>query len=413
MDGGSFEEYLWSNGATTATIMASMPDVYGLTITDENGCTDETSLEVTAFASPEPQISGLLAICQDSSASLSVQEFVSYLWSTDDTEQAIQVNMPGTYSVTVTDENGCQGSVATDVSENEAPTVQISGDLSFCEGNTTELSAGDFASYEWSDGSETARITVSEAGPYGVTITDDNGCAGVASVEVSTFSPPNVSIGGVSSICPGDSTELSAGNFETYLWSTNSEASTITVDAAGTYSVTVTDDNGCENTASVDVEALALPEVEIMGSSSLCPDETTTLEAGNFQAYLWSNGEETSSIVIDLPDTYSVTVTDENGCQNDASLEIVTAEAPTVEISGELAFCSGSTTQLETADFDTYLWSNGAETASIVVDQPGPYSVTVTNIEGCEGEAQVMVQENSLPDVLIEATKDYLMHVQQ
>ena len=206
--------------------------------------------------------------------------------------------MATTYSVTVMDDNGCTGQSALEVTDFPTPMVEITGDLEFCEGDSTLLDAGDFSTYMWTGGAETADLTVLSAGNYGVTITDDNGCEAEAMVEVLMNAMPEVAIAGVESFCAGDSTELDAGLFASYLWSTDDETQTIQATEPGNYEVEVTDDNGCTGTASIEIAELDLPEPEIEGALSFCPGNETTLMTGDFESYEWSNGGMMSEIDV-------------------------------------------------------------------------------------------------------------------
>ena len=104
--------------------------------------------------------------------------------------------------------NGCEGQDAVMVEVSESPEVSISGLPQFCEGDSTTLDAGTFVSYEWSTGEMTQTIDVDAADTYDVTVSNENGCTGTASVEVASLVSPTVEIEGASGVCPGDSTLL-------------------------------------------------------------------------------------------------------------------------------------------------------------------------------------------------------------
>ena len=196
--------------------------------------------------------------------------------------------------------------------DDSLPKPMIMGLTSFCPDQSTDLNAGSFTGYLWSTGDTTQIISVAETGNYSVTVTDSSGCTGSDSVTVNALSAPSVSIAGTLSFCPGSGTDLDAGNFERYLWSTGDTTQLVSVDHEGTLSVTVTDINGCTGKDSVMVMEWLTPLVSIRGTISDCA--TTELDAGSFDSYLWSTGDTTQTINVVSIGTYSVTVTDQNGC---------------------------------------------------------------------------------------------------
>ncbi len=215
-------------------------------------------MTVTVYPLPVCTITGNSPICEGQSTVLcATPGAFSYLWSTGETTSCITVSAAGTYSVTITDANGCISTCSVTVTVYPLPVCTITGNSPICEGQSTVLCATPGAfSYLWSTGETTSCITVSAAGTYSVTITDANGCISTCSVTVTVYTLPVCTItGGNTPICEGQSTELCVlpPGALSYLWSTGETTSCITVSAAGTYSVTVTYENGCISTCSVAV----------------------------------------------------------------------------------------------------------------------------------------------------------------
>ena len=122
------------------------------------------------------------------------------------------VSTAGVFTVTVTDNNGCTGTVSTQISESTIAPPSIIGNLNFCQGNTTSLSLGtNFNSYLWTDGSTNPTISVSQSGNVGVTVTDANGCTAESSVNVTANQTPTPTIAGSTTFCQGTSTTLDPG----------------------------------------------------------------------------------------------------------------------------------------------------------------------------------------------------------
>ena len=126
----------------------------------------------------------------------------------------------------------------------------------------------------------------------------------------------------------------------------------------------------------------ALPTLEILGDTTICPGENTFLDVGTFDTYLWNTGATTSSINVNTPGTFAVTVTEAGGCPGSDAITVVELSQPSVSIGGNFGFCPGASTTLDAGIFDTYLWNTGETTQNILVNTPGNYAVTVTNADG-------------------------------
>ncbi len=404
LDAGAFESFLWSTGDTTQAISVNTAGAYSVTVTNEQGCPGTTTVEVIEVSGLMPEVSGQLSFCPGDSTILDAGAYADYLWSTGDTTRAITVVSEGLYSVTVSDGQGCFGDTIVQVSQSAAPMPQISGPLTFCPGSTATLDAGSFSSYLWSTGDTTRAITVNTEGPYTVTVTNEQGCSGEASAEVMQSELLMPQIVGPLSFCPGDFTTLSTGTFESYLWSTGDTTQAITASEEGTYSVTVSDGQGCSGEAAVDVTENDAPMPQISGQLSFCPGDSTVLSTGMFNGYLWSTGDTTQTITVSEEGTYSVAVTGEQGCSGTAAVEVTQDGALMPQISGQLSFCPGGGTTLDAGTFGGYLWSTGDTTRAIIVSQEGAYSVTVSDGQSCSGETAVEVMESPLPDAAIIAS---------
>jgi hypothetical protein len=340
------EGYLWNTGAQTASITASSAGAYSVTVTDANGCTDTESIQVQALQAPTAMITGSTSFCTGGSTELTATGGTGYAWSTGAQTAAVTVSNQGAYTVTVTADNGCTGSATATVAQNNAPSVQITGDLQICSNETTTLTATAGASYSWSTGATGQSVNVSTAGNYTVTVTADNGCTGTASATVAVNSLPTASIGGDLSLCPGGNNELTAAGGEGYLWNTGAQTASITASSAGAYSVTVTDGNGCTDTESVQVQALQAPPAMITGSTSFCTGESTELTASGGTGYAWSTGAQTAAVTVSVAGDYTVTVTDANGCTGTATAVVEEVTSVAVTISGETDLCAGESATL-------------------------------------------------------------------
>ncbi|MGB0929125.1 MAG: choice-of-anchor L domain-containing protein [Chitinophagales bacterium] len=253
-----YVDYLWSNGSIDSNIEVSENGVYTVSVSDGNICVGIASVEVVANEIPTLIISssnGTL-LCTGDTLSLTANSNatdVEYIWSNGTSGQEIEITEGGDYTVTVKDSNGCSNIASITIDTSPSPSPSIDGELGFCEGGNTVLSTGNaYSSYLWSTGEQGFSIEVTEAGDYGLTVTNANGCSGQKEVSVIENELPVVFIEGESTLCdPSILLNVEPSNEDfTYQWSTDVGATSqeIIVNTIGTYTVTVTDFNGCSAT---------------------------------------------------------------------------------------------------------------------------------------------------------------------
>jgi len=273
---------------------------------------------------------------------------VSYSWSTNETTPQITVSPAQTtdYSVTITDAKGCTSEAGTTINiGGSSNTLNLGQDREICEGQSVTLDAGSgFTSYNWSTTETSQSITVSESGIYYI-IASDNCGTYYDTVNVTVHPLPNVDLGNDYYTCAGNTITLDAGTHTSYLWSTNETTQQITfsysVSASEFFSVTVTDSYGCQNADTILVVVNENPTPNLGLDTTICQNESITLNAGNYAQYIWSDGQTSSSIVIDANNlnpgvnVFSVMVTDNNNCTGSDTINI------TIEI------CEGITEQTE------------------------------------------------------------------
>jgi hypothetical protein len=347
--------YSWSPGnATTQSIAVSTGASYTVTVYDQNGCSATSDpVVVTVYTNPaKPAVtaSGPTSFCPGGSVTLTAPAGYSYSWNgITSSAQAVTVNAGGNYSVTVTDAHGCTAtSDPVSVTVNALPpaTITPSGSTTFCAGGSVTLTAPAGYSYSWNGVTSTAQaVTVSATGSYSVTVTDGNGCTATSqAVGVTVRSLPSATItpSGPTTFCTGGSVTLTApaGSGYTYSWSPgNATSQAINVSATGTYTVTVTDTTtGCSASSSASVTVNtnpATPTITPGGATTFCNGGSVTLTAPAGYTYSWSTGATTQSIVASAQGSYTVTVTNANGCSATSAATVVTVN-PTITAFGPL-----------------------------------------------------------------------------
>ena len=424
--------YAWSTGANTATITGLAAGMYTVTVTDnDTGCVAVAMGTVMSSDGPTITTSTMNVSCNgdtDGMAAVMVNggtQPYTFSWSTGSNQPSISNIGAGTYSITVTDANGCDAVASVTVNEPSAIGVSVSGTSPGCSsagGSATAMATGGTApyAYNWSNGSSTSTISNIAPGTYGVTVTDANGCTGTGSVVIDGNGGSLSVTATGSAVCDGttDGTATAtvsggSGNYS-YAWSNGGNTATISGLTAGTYTVTATDNtSGCTGTATVTVSAVAAPTVTASGvdfcdtnSNGGSATATVTGGSGNY-SYAWSNGGSTATISGLSAGTYTVTVTDNStGCTATGTATVSTSGTLSLTATGS-DFCEGDTnggsaTAVATAGSGnySYAWSNGGSTATITGLPTGTYTVTATdNSTGCTATATAVVSSNPAPGV--------------
>jgi hypothetical protein len=373
-------------------------NTYSVTVSDINGCTGTDEITVTFHEIPSSIILGETEACEGESITLSVTVTDQYSWSTGSTAQTIGVTETGSYYITVTSEYECQSNDSIDIIIHPLPIISIDGNDFACQGNSEILTATTgFENYEWLGGEDTESITVNETGAYSVTVTDINNCENSYEFEFTVYDP-TPEFTNSTDACIGDIIELSLSeNFESYDWSNFTSESTLQVTENGTYSVTVHDDHACTASASLDMTFHELPVPEITGEENACYGQPVTFDAGDYSLYLWSNDESSQTISASVTGNYSVSVTDEFGCTGTDNIDLTVFSLPIPSISGDTEACDGEYIDLLVNEFANYEWSTSSNSQSITVSTSGEYTVTVTDLNNCQGTDSYNVTFHTLP----------------
>ncbi|MES1217276.1 MAG: MopE-related protein, partial [Bacteroidota bacterium] len=206
-----------------------------------------------------------------------------------------------------------------------------------------------------------------------------------------TYDNPLIIYPGSSTLCNSGQLLTNAAGNCTFQWSTGATTPTIDINESGTYSVTITNAEGCVTTVSYNAVVNAGPVITA-SAIQLCPGSTITLTSSLSGSYLWSTGETTQSIVVNTAGEYNVS----NGVCYAVQPIIITTIAASIEPGGSTNLCPGESVTLTASEGSSYLWSTGATTREIIVDATGTYSVNITYAEGCTLEASASVNVGAL-----------------
>lgn len=424
-----YTAYRWSDGQTTTrSLTASASDSFSVTLTDQNGCT-ATSDTVAVLVDPNPtpslQVLDSARLCRGDTARIfTAQPYARYSWSNATAGDTLRTTQAGSYSVTVTDQNGCSGSSSgLSVSVLPRPSVSIDtlGQTGFCDGDSVILSVGGgFSSYRWSTGSRDTAITVRRSGRYGVEVTNALNCPNQPpEVAVQVGTQPAVTQIGPDSVCLGDSVRLEVDtSLARIAWNTGDSSARLIVDTTGRYFATTTDTLGCTfqtDTNFILAKPLQVPSPTISagGSTTFCEGGSLTVLAPNgFARYRWSDGQKGQSATFDSTGDYQVTVFDQQGCRGSSNALAVTVfpnPSPQIVVDTN-RICEGDSARLTTArSYTAYNWSNQSTADTQYVRQNASLGLTVTDRNGCTGAAgAVTISVLDTPDLQVTAASRIL-----
>jgi hypothetical protein len=412
--------YLWTGGQTNATATGLLAGIYNVTVTDNNGCAANASVTITAPSAVLISLSSTNTTCagNDGTAVANISGGTagySYTWSNSQSTASIAGLAVGTYGLTVTDANSCTASTTVSIADGCVCTMVAAATVNnqvSCNGGSdaqatvTQTQGTAPISYSWSDGQNTALAVGLAAAVYTVTVTDVNGCTASSSVTITEpISALSALVTGVSNpLCNNDNngsiTVNAFGGNPNYTFDLGNGPQSVgifTSLSATTYTVTVTDANGCtttlssglSNPAPISTSASISNAIACNGGSDGAATASAFGGTGGF-AYVWSNGQ-TSATATGLSATvYSITASDVNGCSANTTITLTDPAAIVLTATQSTGIsCAGSVDGIATANASggagvfTYLWNNGQATASSSGLSVGSYSVTATDQNGC------------------------------
>ena len=410
--------YLWNDGSTNPVKTTATAGLYFVKITVSN-CFVVDSITLHSVTSPAPHITGDSTLCftGDSATINAGAGYTTYKWSTGDSTQTITVASPATYRVTVSNAAGCIG-IDSFIIRQSSPMVLTTANtnVSCYGGNNGAIQLtvnGGTATYTylWNQSQTTINISNLVAGNYSVTVKDVIGCT--ASIADTITQPTAITDSVIVTpvICFGQAngtaslTVLGGVTPYTFSWSNAATTQNISALIAGTYTVTITDNDLCNVSASAiitqpDVLQLALTDSNVTCSGFNNGKINTTVQGGiTPYTYLWTGGQTTSSVSNLQPGNYGVTVTDSNNCIISGTTVITSPQPLQLLVQSVNVLCfgnsTGSITTSLTGGTSAYLynWSNGATTSTIAQLVAGNYTITGTDANNCTVDSTIIITQ--------------------
>jgi len=420
--------YSWSPAGGNIANPTGLPvNTYTVTITDQNMCTDQATVSITSSGGPTINLDASSNVtcfgANDGSATVSATGGngpYTYSWMPGGLSGATQNALgPNSYTVSVTDGNGCTDNVIFDILEPSdiilSTSNVIDATCGASDGAATINASGGAGTYTYSwtpNVGTTATVANIAAGPYTVVVMDQSGCSSSIDFTIANIGGPtltilptvNVSCFGFSD---GEASIQTNGGTTPYIYSwaptggTGAVASNL---SAGSYVVTVTDAGGCVSTETIIVaEPNELIVTEILtdqdcGQSNGAISLTTSGGTSPY-TYLWGGAEITSSISNLQAGPYNVTVTDASGCSAIENYMVNTVGSIPITITPVSAtITAGETIQLFASGAPTYVWSPSTSlncsTCADPIASPTvttTYTVMGTDANGCSGQFSMTV----------------------
>ncbi|MDX1905805.1 MAG: PKD domain-containing protein [Bacteroidia bacterium] len=418
--------FLWTppNTFITATTISNPQVVvpaglstYFVTVVDANLCEARDTVSVFANTTFPIAARSDTVICLGGSVSLGVNApgAVSYQWTSVPAANISNPNIPNpvitnldTTTVFYIESFNALGCRALDSVRVSVFEVFLLEDTSVCRGSSVLLNAQNGVSFSWTpiDGSlndpgiANPAATPLQTTTYTVTAISVGGCISVKDVTVTVLPLPVAVAGPDFAICLGQTLQLNGSGGLQYRWSPTLGLSNplvanpfATPGQTTTYTLTVTDINGCQSADSMVLTVRPLPAVSAGADVTICAGESLELRASGAAGYLWTPVAQLSDPFIANPvatpiatTRYVVTGTDLNGCQNRDTVVVTVIERPVTDITGVNKTCIGGQIELTASGGQTYIWSTGQTTPVIEVNPVVTTTYYATAYVGnCEG----------------------------
>jgi gliding motility-associated-like protein len=421
--GASPYTFNWGGGITTQNRTNLTSGSYSVTVTDNTSCTavhsaiiNETSTLLVTATPANVSCNG------GNNGSINVvvsggSTPYSYNWGGGIVTQNRTSLLAANYTLTVTDNAGCQRIVTTAVTQPNAIAITPAVTHVTCNGasngaiNITVAGGTPNYTYSWNGGVTSQNRTSIPAGAYLLTVTDNNTCTASANIAVNQPSALSLSAVPTNALCFGQASgsinlNVSGGTSGyTYLWSNSMVVRNITNLAAGNYTVTVTDANSCTTTLTTTVGQAPQLSASATVVNALCFGGNSgsidlAVSGGSLPfTYNWSNSATTEDISGLSSGTYSVTVRDVNSCSTSSSSSVNQPLSISVNPSVTSVSCNGGSNGSINLSVNggtgayTYSWSNSATTSSILGLTAATYSVTVRDANLCSASATATVTQ--------------------
>jgi hypothetical protein len=438
-DGTTPYIFAWDHGPTTESVTGLAAGTYKLVVTDGNGCQDSitqvidepVALNITVDGTTNVSCNGggdgeILVTTTDGTNPY------TFNWDNGETTEDISSLSVGSYKLIVTDDNGCQDSVTQSITEPTALNITIDGVTNVsCNGGgdgeilVTTTDGTSPYTFNWNNGETTEDISSLSVGSYKLIVTDNLGCKDSITQAITEPTALNITIDGVTNVsCNGgsngsiDVTTTDGTSPYTFNWDNGETTEDISSLSIGSYKLIVTDNLGCQDSASYVVNEPGQIFITIDSSTNVSCNGlsdgavyVTTTGGVPPYTFAWDNGATTEDIIGLVAGTYELIVTDNNGAKDTITHTVTEPVALTITVDGTTnVSCNGGsnasidvTTTNGTAPY-TFSWNNGATTEDISSLTAGTYKLIVTDNNGCVDSISQVITEPVALNITVDGT---------
>ncbi|MDD3876449.1 MAG: choice-of-anchor L domain-containing protein [Bacteroidales bacterium] len=435
-----FTSSLQNPSISSATPAAT--GTYTVTVTNAQGCSASNSINVSVNNFLAATAGSNSPVCHGNSLNLTVNSGNTWNWTgpngfTSQQQNPVINNVApqasGTYTVTVTNIQGCTGTASVNIAVNTNPAPIAGSNNAICQGSTLNLTVNTGTSWIWAgpngftsnvQNPVITNASTASSGTYTVTVTNAQGCTGIATTNATVNSNPSPTIGSNSPVCQGNTLNLTSGTASAWSWtgpngftstSQNPIINNITSLASGSYTLTVTNSQGCSGTVTTNVIVNALPLVIAGSNSPVCIGNNLSLSVNTGVSWNWagpggfnstSQNPSINSVTPVAGGTYTVTVTNNQGCSTSSSTIVSLNSNPVALAGSNSPICEGNSLNLHVNTGTSWNWS-GPDNFSSTLQNPiinstnlsaaGTYSVTVTDANGCTGNSSLIATISPAP----------------
>ncbi|MBN2165594.1 MAG: T9SS type B sorting domain-containing protein [Marinilabiliaceae bacterium] len=447
---GTIANYNWYslNAANTKVLEVTNQNLttskggnYVLEIEDNNSCVVEDTMYLAVKPILKPQLGPDNDFCRGDSIIIAAKQgaYKYYEWSRAanpgnvmSTSYQTYVNEADEYYITVTGFNNCYAYDTIRASINELPrvTLDLNAANSICLNSTGNIQISSATANDltpiipnyilWSNGEfNKNQITIDKKGSYWVMIEDVNKCKAYDSIDVSYFPKTNIGLKADTGVCDQSTIDLVSplnigSDIQSYQWFKGSIGASAPNQAPvdqpwngigtnGNYILSIIDNNGCENSDTMEVEILPIPVFDLGANKTMCMGDTILITPQKeFISYMWDNNpaDNLNYKVVTTSQNHILTVVNKVGCSASDNISVVANPAPTVELGPDVSVCTYYTATIDAGPGYNYQWSTGETTQSITASR-GRYSVLVSDSIGCSSTDTIAIRWYDVPDVYI------------
>lgn len=395
----------WQDGSTGNSFTADDAGIYFASVSNSCGTNTDTIQIDFLPSTPTLHLGPDQPLCTGEVIILSPAiNGVDYLWSDGSVNNSFTATTPGEYSLTISNDCGSSTDTILIYADNSGPQIDLGADILACEGDVVTVSAGiGGVTYLWNDGSAGPQLIITNSGTYSLTVS--NACGSDADTVVVDIQGllPNPDLGPDTSLCDGNTLLLivTADAFTNNLWQDLSQGNSFLVQQSGSYSVQQSNHCGSNADTIIVTYADAPMPFDIGRDTLICKGESfvITVPQTGFDIS-WQDLSTGNTMTINAAQLYSLTLSNECGSQSDQFVVDIDDNTPLFDFDKPVQMCPGDFIELDASQSfaASYQWNNGVTTSSVIITDPGLYTVSViTDCVSVFEEVEVVVS----PDCVV------------